>query len=64
MEQEKRDELPENQDPQPDRYDNDLPDDGPADEAAHEEYRARLERSWKHAALRTEMALRQRASVQ
>jgi hypothetical protein len=47
---------------QPDRYDNDPGLDKPAMDAEHDEYRARLERNWKHAAWRTEMALRQRNS--
>lgn len=42
----------------PDRYDNDTP----APDVDHDEYQARLERNRKHAAWRTEMALRLRNS--
>ncbi len=62
MEEQPRDKAPDDQGPLPDRYDNDLPNDGPAERAGHDEYRERLERSWKHAAWRTEMAQRLRAS--
>jgi hypothetical protein len=47
---------------QPDRYDNDPGLDQTSTDADQDEYRARLERNWKHAAWRTEMALRLRAS--
>lgn len=45
----------------PDRYDNDQGDAHPLADG-HDEYTARLERRSKHAAWRTEMALRSRAS--
>ena len=47
---------------QPDRFDNDPGLDQPSTEAQHDEYQARLERNWKHAAWRTEMAQRLRSS--
>ena len=46
----------------PDRYDNDQSDDRSMTSAEHDEYQARLERIWKHAAWRTEMARRLRTS--
>ncbi len=46
----------------PDRYDNDHGDEPTATGAAKDEYEARLERGWKHAAWRTEMAMRLRAT--
>lgn len=46
----------------PDRYDNDPGLDPQTTDAEHDEYRARLERNWKHAAWRTEMAQRLRTS--
>lgn len=45
---------------QPERFDNDPGLDPPSTDAEHDEYRARLERNWKHAAWRTEMAQRLR----
>ncbi len=43
-----------------DRYDNDPGMDEPLSDFGHDEYQARIERAWKHAAWRTEMALRLR----
>lgn len=45
---------------QPDRFDNDPGLEQPTTDAQHDEYSVRLERNWKHAAWRTEMALRLR----
>lgn len=46
------------------RFDNDEGDAPEQVEDSHAEYMARLERNWKHAAWRTEMALRSKASKQ
>ena len=47
---------------QPDRYDNDPGLDPQTPDAGHDEYTARPERNWKHAAWRTEMAQCRRSS--